>query len=171
MPLSREQKQHFVDELKSWISEKALIVFADHKGLGAEEARMLRRSIREANAVVRVIKKTLTKLALKRSHFEIPDGFLGEEGAVIVVRDPNNLAPLNAAYKFQKAHGAFKIVGGIFRDKLVPREEIIALAELPSEPELRAKLLGVLSAPLYGFVNVLVAPTRNFVSILSQIKK
>ena len=47
---------------------------------------------------------------------------------------------------------------------------ITRLAELPSKLELQAKIVGSLSSPLYGMVNVLQGNLRNLVYALDQIR-
>ena len=45
------------------------------------------------------------------------------------------------------------------------------LANMPSKPELYAKLLYVLNAPAQQLVTVLSAVQRDFVTVLSEVKK
>jgi large subunit ribosomal protein L10 len=63
------------------------------------------------------------------------------------------------------------IKGGILGGRVISKEQVMALADLPSKETLVAMLLGVLNAPARGFVTVLSGPARGLVTALSQIKE
>ena len=49
--------------------------------------------------------------------------------------------------------------------------EIFRIAELPSREQLLGKMLGSVSAPLQGFMNVCQGVSRNLVYVLEGIRK
>ena len=55
--------------------------------------------------------------------------------------------------------------------KLLNKEQVLALADLPPREVLLSQLLGVLMGPLRSFVTVLSGPSRGLVTALSQIKE
>ena len=56
-------------------------------------------------------------------------------------------------------------------EKAVTKEQIDAIASLPSREELLAKLLFVMKGPHQGLVNVLVGVPQKFVRVLEEIRK
>ena len=56
-------------------------------------------------------------------------------------------------------------------EKAVSKEQIDAIASLPSREELLAKLLFVMKGPQQGLVNVLVGVPRKFFRVLDEIRK
>jgi large subunit ribosomal protein L10 len=67
----------------------------------------------------------------------------------------DEIAPARIANKFAKDHESFKILGGIFENKFADREKVLALANLPSRPELLGRLVGSIASPMASFVRVL----------------
>ena len=60
------------------------------------------------------------------------------------------------------------ILGG---QQLLSKEQVFALADLPSKETLIAQVVGTIAAPLRGLVTVLSGPQRNFVTVLERIKE
>ena len=58
----------------------------------------------------------------------------------------------------------------ILDGKILTKDQIFALAELPSKEVLIAQVVGTIAAPLRGLVTVLSGPSRGLVTCLSQIK-
>ena len=53
---------------------------------------------------------------------------------------------------------------------LLNKEQVLALADLPSRDVLLAQVVGTIAAPLRSFVTVLSGPARGLVTCLSQIQ-
>ena len=83
----------------------------------------------------------------------------------------DEVSPAKIPYQFSLGNENLKILGGFFEDKFRSAEEIIALAKIPSKQELFAKVVGSISSPISGFVNVLQGNIRNLVYALSKINQ
>jgi large subunit ribosomal protein L10 len=80
----------------------------------------------------------------------------------------DEVEPAKIVYNFSKSNNAVSLVGGIVNCEYFEKNKAVALAQLPSRDELYAKVVGSLSAPLSGMVNVLSGNLRGLVSVLKQ---
>ena len=72
----------------------------------------------------------------------------------------------------EKGNEALVIKGAILGgQQLLSKEQVFALADLPSKETLIAQVVGTIAAPLRGLVTVLSGPQRNFVTVLERIKE
>ena len=66
MPLTREQKEKIIDDLREKISRQKAMVFAAVEGLKAEELFELRKELKKEDCLLAVAKKTLADKVLDR---------------------------------------------------------------------------------------------------------
>lgn len=173
MPKTKEQKTKVIQELNESLTKAKSIVFVDIQGLKVKEIVSLRKKAKEAMGNLKVAKKTLINLALKGKK-EITDkidikAMSGEIAVLFGFEDP--IKPLKSFYDFSRNNDNLKFVSGIIENSLLSKEEIVAMAQLPSKQELLARLLRGLNSPVSGFVNVLQGNIKGLVYILSSIKK
>ena len=69
MPLTRKEKQKFIDQYAERLQKSRAIVVLRNKGLTVAEITALRKKLRDADATFQVTKNTLFKIALKDSQF------------------------------------------------------------------------------------------------------
>lgn len=168
MALTKQQKQNITEDLKEKIDRQKSIVFVDLKGLKVKDLFGLRKEIKTAGGQLKVAKKTLIKLVLGKAGLKLQEELEGEIALVFAFED--SFSPLKKAYQLSKSNKNLKILAGFFDKKYIEKEEIIVLAQLPGREELLGRLVGSISSPISGFVNVLQGNLRNLVYVLSQIK-
>ena len=81
----------------------------------------------------------------------------------------DEIAPARISNKFAKDHENFKILGGIFENRFIEKDKVLALADLLSREELLQNMVGAITNPLSGFMNVLQGPIRGFVFTIKAV--
>ncbi len=170
MPQTKEQKKKIIEKLKENVAKQKSMVFVAIEGLKAKDAFDLRKRLKEAGCFLQVIKKTLLNLVFKEKKLDFDAKKLKGQPALIFGFE-DEIAPAKIAHNFSKENENLKILGGFFEDKFRNREEIIALAEIPSKEQLLSKVVSSIFSPVSNFVNILQGNIRNFVYLLSIIKK
>ena len=162
--MDRAQKSAAVAELSEIVDTSGVIVVAQYTGMTVAEMSDLRLAMRQGDARFKVAKNRLVRIALDGKPQEVAkDLFKGPTG-ICFSQDP--VAASKIATEFAKKNAKFTIIGGVLGGQLLDEAGVKALAEMPTIDELRAKLLGVLKAPLAKFAGVLKAPPQKLAGVL-----
>ena len=174
MPKSKVQKQEILRSLEKKIGEAKSVVFAGFNALGVKDNESLRDKLRQENGEYYVAKKTLLNLAFKNKGVDGLDakGLDGKIAAVFSYGDEVAAAKVLDNFRQDKEKSdKLYFLGGLLEGKFLSKEEIEALAKLPSKTELYARLVGSINAPVSGFVNALAGNLRNLVYVLKAIEE
>ncbi|HAM87948.1 MAG: 50S ribosomal protein L10 [Candidatus Falkowbacteria bacterium GW2011_GWC2_38_22] len=172
MPKTKLQKQEILRTIEEKIKKSKSIVFAKFDALGVKDNEALRSNLKKSDSEYLVAKKTLLDIAFKDKGIENLEikNFEGKVAAIFAYGD--EVAPAKTVHDFKKGkEEKIDFVGGILENKFLSKEQVSALALLPSKNELYAKMVGSLNAPISGFVNVLAGNLRKFVYVLKAIEE
>ena len=153
--MDRAAKKELVTTLNGVFKDTNVVVIAHYSGLNVSQMQMLRKQMKQAGAAVKVAKNRLAKIALEGTDAAVVVPLL--KGPTLIAHSIDPVAAAKAAVAFAKDHEKFVLLGGAMGKTALDVEGVKALATLPSLDELRAKLLGLLTAPATKLARVVGA--------------
>lgn len=147
MSANLELKKNAVEEIKDLLNKSKSVVLVDYRGITVSNDTALRKSMREANVVYKVIKNTLFKKACEQLNITGLDVALNGTTAFAFGLDDETAAP-RLVKNAMKNYTNLQVKAGVLNGKAIDEKEVITLASIPSKEQLVAQLLYVLNAPV-----------------------
>ena len=167
--VNRNQKTDLVKTLRSTFENSASVVVVHCIGLTVSESTDLRNKMRSDNCNFKVTKNTITRLALKDTKYEHMDEMFNGPTAIGSSKDPVMAAKV--LVDFAKDNEKLVIIGGGLAEKPLSKDDVEALAKLPSLDELRGKLVGLLQASALKLARLTKEPATKVLRTISEKSK
>ena len=160
MALTKAEKKEMMAGVETAVKGAKSVVFVNFKGLTVADTVSMRRDLRANQVGYLVAKKTITRKALeaqkslKGTKPEMP-------GELAIAYSEDLTASAREIFAASKKHDKkISIMGGIFDCEYTNKEEMLAIALIPSKKV------------LYGmFVNLINSPLQRFAIVIDQIAK
>ena len=160
----RAAKIEVVKQLREVVDSSAIVIVSKNKGITVGQVNELRRAMKAADSNYLVAKNTLTRIALKDTKFASVLDLL--TGPVSLAYSSDPVAVAKTLRTFSKENEKLEICGAVMDNRLLSVKDVEMLAELPSLDELRARIIGLISAPASKIASVVQAPAVKVAGVL-----
>ena len=147
MAIRIEDKRQIVAEVNEAAKSALSAVIADYHGTTVEEMTALRKTARENNVYLRVVRNTLLRRAVEGTEYEcLNEALVGPTILAFSQDDPG--AAARVLKDFAKENTEFEIKALSVGGKLLEANQIDVLAKLPTLDQARSMLMSVMLAPV-----------------------
>ena len=168
--LVKQKKNQIISAVVEDVNNSSGVFFSEYRGLTSFEMNQLRKSLKDSNGKVSVVKNSLLKRVSDENDFNFPIHVLnGPTGIVYAKNDASKVAKILCSFKKTNPNLVIKggIVGGIYIDA----KDVTELSKLPSKEQLIAQFIGGLKSNITRLVVALNSPINGLVYTLDAIKK
>jgi len=153
----RPEKQLLLEDIKSRLEGRKLLMFVRYQKLNANSSANLRQTLVSVGGDFTVVGKRLLIKAANASGLsltkEMLDGHIG-----VMYTDGNPIDATKAVFKFKKTHEeSLELIGGQFEGKLCNASDLEQISKLPTLEVMRSQLLAVFAAPMSHTLSVMEA--------------
>ena len=158
-----------VEAIKGRLEGSVAALLTEYRGLKVAELGELRASLRGSSTEYRVLKNTLTSIAVREAGYEDLVALLQGPTAVAFVHGDPVQAAKDLA-EFARTHPALVVKGGVMDGRVLDAAEVRQLATLESREVLLARMAGLLQASAQRTVNLLAAPLRQVATMTAALR-
>lgn len=148
------EKEVLLKEFEDLLDNYSDFFILDNKGLSVADFSELRESLKEGDAICRVVKNRVFKIALKNKKIKDLDNFFVGFNGVVFSNESIKAAKTISSF-VEKKNEKVSIKAGYSEKKIVNVEYIEELSRLLTKEELIAKLLWLLNYPVQSLAIVL----------------
>ena len=154
--MNRDQKAAVIEQIAADITASQAIFAIDYRGISVAQADTLRARLREADAVFRVVKNSLTERAAEQAGAPELMPLLQGPTALTFVRG-DAAAAAKAVADFTRATQLLAFKGGLMDGATLSGADVAAISRLPSRDVLYGQLVGLIASPIAGLARTLNA--------------
>ena len=156
----RAEKKLLTSEYVARLNASPFFIVVGYQGLKVAHMSELRKRLTQAGSEVHVVKNTVFRVAAKEAGVaELDDTLTGQIAVVTGKKDI--FVAAKALKNFAAEFDKLKLKFGYLNNQRIDQATVMAFADLPSLDVLRAKLLGLFSAPATQLAQVIKAKSEK----------
>jgi len=166
----RAEKNSMIAEIERRLSASGCVLLIDYTAQNTERVAELRRKLRGVGSEMHVVANRMLGLSTKKMGWEGPAERIRKPTAMITGNDEISMAKIVQEFAVldEKPIG---VTGGFLEGKFISRDEVAAIARLPSREVLLGRLVGTICAPMRNIVGVLNQKLSSIVFVLKAAEQ
>lgn len=168
--MPKPQKIEAVKELKERLESADAALLTEFRGLKVQELKELRKRLAEIGADFKVVKNTLTRLAVRDANLEGLLPLLEGSTAITFVTGGDAIAAAKGLDEIARKYPSLVMKGGLVEGRIIDGASARALAKVKPREELLADLAGLLQSPLQTLAFLLAATLRDLGNVLTAYR-
>jgi large subunit ribosomal protein L10 len=166
--MARPDKEASVADITERFNDSDAALLTEYRGLRVSEIAEVRNSLRDSDTDYKVLKNTLTRIAVREVGLEELVEMLTGPTAIAFIKG-DAAAAAKALDDAAKKFPVLTIKGGVLNGKVITAEQASALAKLEPREVLLAKIAMLMNSPAQQTVNVFSALLRDLGAMLAQV--
>jgi large subunit ribosomal protein L10 len=164
---TKEEKAKIIEELKNLFEKSRGVIFLNFQKINSEIQFALRNDLKKTESFIKVVKKTLLKLA-NPNLSNIIDSI--NFPFAIVFNTSENYDAFKIIANYSKKFN-LEIFKGVIDNEVLDKNKVLEIGSLPSREELLGKLDGSLKSLFNRLIFTLKFPIIKFEKVVNNIKK
>jgi large subunit ribosomal protein L10 len=170
LAITKARREELLAQYIDLLNQSQAVFLTEFSAMEVKRMEELRAEVRKADGRFYVTKNTLLRIALQQTGRPVPEDLLkGQTSASFALGEAPALA--KAISEFAKSEEKLTLKGGILNKDLLTSEQVEALAQLPSLDQLRAQIIGLISAPAQNITSAVANGVRQLINVLDAYAK
>ena len=167
----RSEKIQMFDDVAKLLVGAGFIYFVSYKGLKNKDFTAFRDDLAKCDAECHVLKNRLIRKVAEANGMDSLAGLklTGDTAVIVGKGDAGQVAKVIETF-MKSSKDVIVPKAGFYEGSLLSKNDVLAIAALPSKDALRAQLLGLLNAVPTGLVRVLNAKVSSIVNVVNAYK-
>jgi large subunit ribosomal protein L10 len=163
-----KEKIEKVKEIKKWFDSADSLIVMHYVGLKVSEAAEVRAQVKGGGNELRVLKNTLTKIALDGTDKSVLNDVIDGPTAVVFVNE-DLAGTARILREFSRGRSGIYFQGGMLGSRLLSAADVESISVLPPRDVLLAQLVGQVVGQLSGIVSIVAAAPRKMLSLMRAL--
>jgi len=163
-------RENMAAHIKEGVAKRNSTFILSYTKISGPQMNDIRKNLRKAGAELFVSKNSIARKILGDLEFSnLAERFNGQ--MMFIFTNSDSVEISKALIKVAKDCQGVLLQGGLLDGKVIAREDVKKLSDLPSKPILIAMLLSTLQSPLVRLVGALNGKTLELLYVLTQLKE